>query len=325
MAGCYGQDWASFQGPAPSASGLAFAFVKVTEGLNYINPDWIPQYADGIAHGLLMGKYHFPHMANSPITEADYFLAHADILPGDMVVLDWEEYPEVTPAAQMAAYKDQWLRYVKKALPNHRVGLYCNVDFWTRVDTSSYYGDFLWIATAGRPMGDPGIQAKWLFHQYSASGVDRDWCPLDVAQLRAFVLGGAITSTPTPPVAVPPVTTPPAATPPETEMTVISFTVPPIVAGSLKAHQVGIELPKGQCRTVAFGSDGTYLDGPTAVPPKLRVAVLDGQGWDVIANGSLDVPFDKQTVVNFRDPATTVQVVVVRLDTGDFPVFGQCS
>ncbi|MEV5944811.1 hypothetical protein AB0L92_40055, partial [Streptomyces sp. NPDC051994] len=76
--------------------------------------------------------------------------------------------------------------------PNNPIGMYANIDYWRNVDTSGYYGDFLWIATAGRAAGDPGIQADWLFHQYGDSGVDRDFCHLSsTADLRNWALSFA--------------------------------------------------------------------------------------------------------------------------------------
>jgi hypothetical protein len=188
--GIYGQDWASYQSATPDTSGLAFFFTKVTEGLGYVNPLWPSQYAHGLAAGLVPGKYHYPHMGNSVQAEGDRFLSVADIRPGDVACLDWEGYDPANsgvPKAQQAAYKDAWLRYVKSKLPNNRVGMYCNTDYWRNVDTSGFYGDFLWIATAGLPAGSPGITAPWLFHQYSDNPVDKDYCHLaSAADLRAW-------------------------------------------------------------------------------------------------------------------------------------------
>ncbi|MCT9092834.1 glycoside hydrolase family 25 protein [Streptomyces sp. ASQP_92] len=191
--GTYGQDWASYQSATPDTSGLGFAFVKITEGLSYINPVWRTQRDHAKANGLVWGAYHYPHMANSPQAEADYFLRQVNWQSGDLVVLDWEGYDPSNvgvPKSTQAAYKTAWLKYVKAQLPNLRVGMYANTDYWRNVDQDGYYGDFLWIATAGRTAGDPGIQAPWLFHQYSESGgLDRDYCHLDAAALRAWALG----------------------------------------------------------------------------------------------------------------------------------------
>jgi hypothetical protein len=82
-------------------------------------------------------------------------------------------------------------------MPNNPVGMYCNLDYWRNVDTTGYVADFLWIATAGRAAGDPGIQTNWLFHQYSDSDVDQDYCNLDSTDaLQSWALSFAPASGP---------------------------------------------------------------------------------------------------------------------------------
>jgi hypothetical protein len=202
--GIYGQDWASYQPAQPSTDGLSFAIVKVTEGLGYINPRWVSQRDHAKANGLVVGLYHYPHMGNSVQAEADRFLAQVAWQPGDLIVLDWEGYDSANTSVSKAtqlAYKDQWLRYVKGRMPHNPVGVYMNTDYWNHVDVGGYVADFLWIATAGRAAGDPGISASWLFHQYGGDGdTDLDYCHLgSVDELRAWALGFAEQQpTPTP-------------------------------------------------------------------------------------------------------------------------------
>jgi len=188
--GIYGQDWASYQSSQPDTDGLSFAFVKITEGLGYINPKWRQQRDHAKSNGLVWGAYHYPHMANSPKAEADYFLAQVAWQPGDVLILDWEGYDDANQGVSQArqlAYKEEWLRYVKAKMPHNPVGMYCNTSYWKNVDTTGYAGDFLWIATAGRKAGDPGIQAPWLFHQYTDSPVDADFCHLgSISELRTW-------------------------------------------------------------------------------------------------------------------------------------------
>lgn len=198
----YGQDWSSYQSATPDTSGISFAFTKVTEGLGYINPKWVSQRDHAKAAGLVWGGYHYPHMGNSVQAEADYFLAQVAWKPGDLVALDWEGYDTANQGvshAQQLAYKEAWLRYVKKKLPNNRVGMYCSKDYWLNVDTTSYAGDFLWIATGGLPAGQPGIKASWTFHQYSDSPVDKDVANFSsVAALKAWANVSAPAPAPTP-------------------------------------------------------------------------------------------------------------------------------
>lgn len=92
--GIYGQDWASYQVNEPDVAGLDFAFVKIAEGLGYINPKWRRQRDHAKRNGLVWGGYYYPHMANSPTVEADYFLGQVAWQPGDLIVLDWEGYDD---------------------------------------------------------------------------------------------------------------------------------------------------------------------------------------------------------------------------------------
>lgn len=186
--GIYGQDWAGYQSSAPDTTGLSFVFVKATEGLTYTNPRYALQIEYARLHKLVVGHYHYPHMANDPAAEADRFLRVANVLPGELLCLDWEGYDAANkkvPVATQVAYKNAFLARVRAEMPAHQVGTYANkayLDF----DPKGPYGDFFWIATAGRPAGQPGISRTWLFHQYGASGVDKDYCPLSAAALKEF-------------------------------------------------------------------------------------------------------------------------------------------
>ena len=191
-----GQDWSSYQPEAPSTGGLAFVFVKRTEGTGYVNPRAHAQVAHARAEGLVVGHYHYPHIANSASSEADYFLKElgADLHAGDILALDWEWYGQKVSAAQARAYKAAFISRIRLRAPSHRIVVYCNRSDWTHVDTDSTCGDGLWIAdptTAGRPR----IQHPWTFHQYStAGGVDHDVAGFaTTAELRAWAAGNTTT------------------------------------------------------------------------------------------------------------------------------------
>ncbi|WP_141726362.1 GH25 family lysozyme, partial [Actinacidiphila rubida] len=134
------------------------------------------------------GHYHFARPGSMAV-QGDYFLKRTTLKPGDVIALDWED------AGVTGADKDAWIRYVQARTPGHRVGLYCNKDFWINRDHTGFYGDFLWIADPDNAAGAPDVKADWLFHQYSeAGGIDRDYCKLTAAQLRQWAAG----TTPTP-------------------------------------------------------------------------------------------------------------------------------
>lgn len=191
--GFYGQDWSSYQASEPNTAGLGFAVIKATQGLGYTNPRWQAQLAWARRNNLVTGLYHYPAMANDPAAELRYFLAtvRPALTPDTFLVLDWEGYDtanKTVPMARQIAYKDAWLAAAKAQQPHTATGTYMNTDYLAR-DTTGRRGDFLWIATAGRPAGQPGIAGDWLFHQYGASDVDRDYCRLNTAaDLRAWAL-----------------------------------------------------------------------------------------------------------------------------------------
>jgi hypothetical protein len=186
----YGQDWASYQSSRPSTKGLDFVFVKATEGTGYVNPRMISQASHARAAGCVVGFYHFLRPGNIR-GQARFFVEKAASLHGDPLWADWED-PGVS-----CHDKDTFIREVQRLRGDtHRVGLYCNTNYWWTRDTTSFCGDALWIATYnGRP-GHPGIRNEWKFHQYTSTPVDKNYGAFrDRAALRAWAEKGSASHT----------------------------------------------------------------------------------------------------------------------------------
>jgi Lyzozyme M1 (1,4-beta-N-acetylmuramidase) len=183
-----GQDWSGYQASQPSVNGLAFVFIKATEGTSYVNPHMVAQAAWARKHGLVVGFYHFAR-PGSMSEQASFFVEKAAMLPGDVLAVDWED------VGVSGSDKDALLKDVKALKSSHRVVLYCNQYFWLRHDSTSYAGDGLWIAdyvTAGHPR----IQDSWRFHQYSDQPLDEDIANFaDVAALKQWANPTAVTHT----------------------------------------------------------------------------------------------------------------------------------
>ena len=176
-----GVDVSSYQSATFSTKGLAFVFVKATESTNYVNPRYHAQLAHARAAGLVVGHYHFGR--NGGAAEADYFLSHADIRPGDILAFDWET------STVSQAERDAFIARVKAKAHGHKVVMYCNVDYWKNRDSDNGGPmDGLWIADPGGKAGKPRIEHSWVFHQYSwAGGIDRNVANFkDAKALRAW-------------------------------------------------------------------------------------------------------------------------------------------
>jgi GH25 family lysozyme M1 (1,4-beta-N-acetylmuramidase) len=145
-----------------------YAFIKITEGMTYVNPLWVQQRQWSRDNGLVTGFYHFAR-PGSMVDQAEHFLSQIALAPGDVIAFDWED------SGVTGAQKDAWITYMQKRVPGHKVILYCNRDFWLNRDTTSFAGDGLWIADPNHPAGAPAVQSSWLLHQYSeAGGLDHD-------------------------------------------------------------------------------------------------------------------------------------------------------
>jgi len=159
----HGIDVANYQSSNYNTDGQSFVFVKATEGTSYVNEKYRDQLAHGRAKGLAIGHYHFEHHGNVS-DQANYFRLHADVRPGEIIALDWEQRGLNT------ADKDAWLRTIKSKYPNNKVILYTYTSMWKGVDSSSFVQDGLWIADPNHAAGHPAVTHDWVFHQYSSAG-----------------------------------------------------------------------------------------------------------------------------------------------------------
>ncbi|MGM9470207.1 glycoside hydrolase family 25 protein [Streptomyces murinus] len=175
-----GIDVSSHQPSDFSTSGLDFVIVKATEGAGYINPKMLAQATRAREAQLIVGFYHFIRPGNI-VAQAQFFTGHACSMEGDLLFADWED-PGVS-----GADKDRFLSELKKLRgKSHRVGLYCNRDYWLNRDKTDNAGDALWIADYVTS-GAPRITASWLFHQYAEHPIDSNIARFsDRAALRAW-------------------------------------------------------------------------------------------------------------------------------------------
>lgn len=147
-----------------------YCWVKATEGGTYKNPAY--EHQIGVVRGRekVLGHYHWLN-SRTLQEQIDWFLENVDLRPGDMIACDWED--SSNPSCQM---KDDWIKAIQRECPDSKVGLYCNRDWWFNRDTTSFAGDYLWIANPNGG-GDPGIEYDWTFHQYTWEPYDKNRAP----------------------------------------------------------------------------------------------------------------------------------------------------
>jgi hypothetical protein len=159
-----------------------YGWVKATEGKSYVNPDAAHQLGVIRGRDKQAGHYHWLNDGDVD-AQVQWFIDQADVQPGDLIACDWEDSSNPS-----CAQKDDWIKQVQDHYGTaNKVGLYCNRDWWFNRDTTSFAGDYLWIAN---PNGgsDPGIEYDWTFHQYTWEPYDKNRAPKfkTLADLQAW-------------------------------------------------------------------------------------------------------------------------------------------
>lgn len=188
--------------------GGRFAFVKATEGRDYVNPRYASDFASLRRHGILRSAYHYGRPSGRTKTqivadataEANFFVRVAGTFdgPGTLPpVLDLESSGSLTPR-QMWWWTHTWLQRTE-ALTGRTPILYTYVDFWTynMKNSKGFTAYPLWIASYGvRRPGTVGGWKHYTFWQYTYKGrlagaglpVDLSIYRGSIAQLRAMTI-----------------------------------------------------------------------------------------------------------------------------------------
>lgn len=157
----YGVDVASYQATDMAAyhkAGASFAIVKLTEGVDYVNPKASKQVDSSRANHLFTHAYHFARFGSSVSRakkEAAYFIKQAkkeNISKKRMLWLDWEAGSGNVVTGPKADNTAAILAFMEAVMAaGWRPGLYSGASLLrTAIDTAQVikkYGTCLWVAS----------------------------------------------------------------------------------------------------------------------------------------------------------------------------------
>jgi lysozyme len=193
-------DWAKVK-----AAGKVYAFVRVSDGLDYPDSQFARNWTETKKNGVLRGVYQYFRPGKDPIQQAELLLTKltaaggmkSDDLP---VVLDVETADGQSGATVVARAK-QWLAHVEKA--TGKKPIVYTAAFMSQTIGSGLAAYPLWVANYGATCPSmPTGWSAWKFWQYSSTGavagisgnVDlNDWNGT-LAELKTFA--GATNATP---------------------------------------------------------------------------------------------------------------------------------
>lgn len=204
---------------AAHAGGIEFAYIKVTEGIGYVDPRVDAHLPAARAAGLTTGLYHYARPdTNPPEADAESFAAQAmqrgSTKAGNLPpCLDMEQLAQ---GVDMVDWTKRFLARVRDLTGYGPAMIYANTSWWNnQLGGGGWLDDqtWAWVAHYGRAAGDPGWKGdRAVMHQYASDGripgyganIDRSVCWVDLASLTSGVLpdpphgGGGGTAPPWP-------------------------------------------------------------------------------------------------------------------------------
>jgi lysozyme len=186
-------DWARAK-----AAGVAFAFVRVSDGTAHPDPRFASYWAGAKAAGIVRGAYQLIRPDVGVAAQADLLIRALGntYTPGDLPpVIDVEVTDGLGPHA-VASFVNAWVARVKAALGVDPI-VYTGKYFWRDQvgGDAALAGNPLWVAQYTTQCPDlPAPWTKWTFWQYYDKGrvdgivgdVDMDRFDGSIDQLRAI-------------------------------------------------------------------------------------------------------------------------------------------
>jgi lysozyme len=199
-------DWA-----AARADGVAFAFIRVADGMTFVDPRFEENWRNAKAAGVRRGAYQFFRSNKDPLAQADLLLeTMGPLQDGDLPPVIDVESTDGQPQAIVAAKVAQWVDRVEQVLGVRPI-IYTGPYFWRdNVAAAAFAENPLWVAHYGTdcPLV-PEPWTKYTFHQFTDAGrvagvsgnVDTNVFAGTLADLDAMAFHSGTTPTVTPPTA----------------------------------------------------------------------------------------------------------------------------
>lgn len=147
---------------------LGFAFIKATEGIGNMDPQFKRNWRQAKNHGIVRGAYHFFIASRDGKMQAENFIKRVDLEPGDLPpVLDVEQRNGVSKARLRKEVK-KWLDVVQ-AYYKVKPIIYTNVDFYNQ-NLGEEFDDYPLWAAHYYEQEKPRIGRDWLFWQHNDGG-----------------------------------------------------------------------------------------------------------------------------------------------------------
>ena len=159
------------------ASGVAFAFIKATEGKDIVDPKFSEYWQEARDAGIPQAPYHFYYFCSTADEQADWFIQN---VPKEAMklppVLD-VEWNSASPTCRYrpdpATVRSQLQRFMDRleAYYGKRPIIYTSVDFH-RDNLVGYFQDYhFWLRSVAKHPDVTYANRRWAFWQYTSTGI----------------------------------------------------------------------------------------------------------------------------------------------------------
>jgi lysozyme len=147
---------------------LGFVFIKATEGIGNVDPQFKRNWKRSKNAGMIRGAYHFFLSTKDGRMQAENFIKSVHLETGDLPpVLDIEQTYGISKPVIKKEMKE-WLNIVENYY-NVKPIIYTNIDFYKQNLGSDFDGYPLWVAHYYQPR-QPRIKRDWVFWQHNDKG-----------------------------------------------------------------------------------------------------------------------------------------------------------
>ena len=158
------------------AQGANFAYIKATDGGDHLDPMFTRNWRNADAAGLKRGAYHFFYWCRTAGEQADWFIRNVPKVDGALppvIDVEWNGDSSCTrrPSREKVLEKMQVFMDKLERHYGQRPIIYTSPDFY-RDNLQGAFPDYpFWVRAVARHPSKVYPDRKWLFWQYSGSGL----------------------------------------------------------------------------------------------------------------------------------------------------------
>ncbi len=150
--------------------GVDFAYIKSTEGADYLDPRFKFNFKEAKEVGIPVGAYHFFRFHRSGEEQAANFLAQVNLKALDLPpVVDVEEWGQYNDSKNVGNVSEELQCFIEKVedRSSRKVVIYSDKNSYRKYIEGKFKHNKIWICSIGTP---PQIDREWAIWQQSHDG-----------------------------------------------------------------------------------------------------------------------------------------------------------